>query len=75
MEAVISGVNAIAISLDSYDAQDYRVRDLAPTGSGGLLSLLMGAGVRDAFRGVGREIAAGLREELSGASAARPAAQ
>jgi protease-4 len=64
-----------AARLAGLDVQDYRVRDLAPTSSGGLLSLLMGAGVRNAFRGAGREIAAGLREELSGASAVGPAAQ
>ncbi|MCJ7795716.1 MAG: signal peptide peptidase SppA [Thermoleophilia bacterium] len=61
-----------AARLAGLDVEDYRVRDLAPTASGGLLSLLLGAGVRDALRGAGRDIAAGLREEFGGASAARP---
>lgn len=64
-----------AARLAGLDVADYRMRDLGPKTSGGLLPLLFGASARDAFRGVARDIAAGLREELSGASAARPRAQ
>lgn len=64
-----------AAGLAQLDLGDYGVRDLAPGGSSGLLSLLLGAGVRDAFRGVGRAMAAGLREELGGASVALPRAR
>jgi len=61
-----------AAKLAGLDMGDYRVRDLAPEASGGLLPLLFGASARDALRGVGRDIAAGLREGLGGASVARP---
>jgi protease IV len=64
-----------AARLADLDVGDYRVRDLNPSASGGLLPLLFGAGARDALRGVGRDIAAGLREELSGVSVAPPRAE
>lgn len=57
------------------DAEDYGVRDLDPQTAGGLLPLLFGAHAGDAFRALGRDIAAGIREELGGASTARPSAQ
>jgi protease-4 len=64
-----------AARLADLDVGDYRVRDLNPSASGGLLPLLFGAGARDALRGVGRDIAAGLRAELSGVSVAPPRAE
>ena len=64
-----------AARMADLDVAHYSVRDLNPTASGGLFSLLLGAGARDALRRVGRDIAAGLREELRGVSAATPRAE
>jgi len=60
---------------DALDAEGYGVRDLDPQAAGGLLPLLFGAHAGDAFRALGRDIATGIREELGGASTARPSVQ
>lgn len=50
------------------DAGEYGVRDLGPQAGSGLLSVLFGTRAGDTFRALGREMAAGIRQELSAAS-------